>query len=413
MAASTRTSPSGDVPVPPETLARYADLLVGFGANVQPGQIVELRTELGKEPLTRAIAAAAYDRGAKFVDAIYFDPHLRRARGLHANEATLDFVPSWHRNRVFELGEQRCARIGISNTPTPGLLDGVDLKRAARDRFPFIAEYFQVINDNTTNWCGAACPTPEWARVVYPELAPEEAYERLWQDVLHTARVDEADPIAAWRQRLDQIERSKTALQDLALDAVRFDGPGTELTVGLLPSSRWDGGLSHTVDGITFLANLPTEEVFTAPDPQRADGVVRSTKPLTLRSGAMIRDLVVRFEGGRAVSIDGSGDIDALRSAAGRDEGASRLGELALVDRESRVGALDTVFSFTLLDENAASHIAFGSAYLETVGDEDRERANQSSIHTDFMIGSPEVAVTGLTRDGREVPLLREGAWQI
>ncbi len=413
MAASTRTSPSLEFPVPQETLDRYADLVVAFGANVQPGQIVELRTDIGKEPLTRAIATSAYRRGALFVDAFYFDPPLRRARALHAAEGTLDFVPSWHRSRVRQLGEQRCARIGIANTPVPRLLDGVDLARAARDRFPFITEYFQLINDNTTNWCGAACPTPEWAQLVYPDLEPEAAYARLWQDVLHMARVNETDPIAEWGRRLDQLERSKSALQGLGLDTIRFAGGGTELSIGLLPSSRWDGGLSRTVDGIQFLANLPTEEVFTAPDPERTEGVVRATRPLTLRSGAMVRDLVVRFEGGRAVSVDGSGDVEALRVAIARDEGAARLGEVALVDRESRVGALDTVFAFTLLDENAASHIALGSAYLETVGEEDRERANQSSIHTDFMIGGPEVAVTGVTRDGREVPLLRDGVWQI
>jgi aminopeptidase len=413
VAASTRTSASPDFPVSQETLDRYADLMVAFGANVQPGQILELRTDIGKETLTRAIAASAYRRGARFVDAFYFDPALRRARALHAAEETLDFVPSWHSNRVRQLGEQRCARIGIANTPSPTLLDGVDLARAARDRFPFIQEYFEIINDNTTNWCGAACPTPEWAEVVYPDLEPGAAYARLWEDVLHMARVDEPDPVAAWSRRLDQLERSKAILQELALDVIRFHGGGTDLSIGLLPSSRWEGGLSETVDGIQFLANLPTEEVFTAPDPQRAEGLVRATRPLTLRSGAMVRDLVVRFESGRAVSVEGSGDVEALRVAMERDEGATRLGEVALVDRESRVGARDTVFSFTLLDENAASHIALGNAYLETVGEADRERANKSSIHTDFMIGGPEVDVSAVTREGREVPLLREGAWQI
>jgi aminopeptidase len=413
VAASTRKSPSSDPPVSPESLDRYADLLAGFGANVQPGQMLELRTELGKEALTRAIAASAYRRGALFVDAFYFDPELRRSRALHAAEDTLDFVPSWHRKRVLALGEQRWARIGIANTPSPGLLDGVDLARATRDRFPFIPEYIRVINDNTTNWCGAACPTPEWAALAYPDSEPADAYARLWQDVLHMARVDEPDPIAAWQVRLDQLERAKAALQELRLDGLRFQGPGTDLFVGLLPTSIWDGGISTTVDGIRFLANLPTEEVFTAPDPERTEGTVRSTRPLTLRSGAMIDDIVVRFEGGRATQIDGSGDVEALRSTIRSDDGASRLGEVALVDRESRVGALDRVFSFTLLDEHAASHVALGSAYLDTVGEEDRDRVNDSSVHVDFMIGGPEVDVTGVTRDGRDVPLLREGAWQV
>ena len=412
MAGSTPRSASAPR-IDGHTLARYADLIVGFGANVQRGQIVELRSEIGKEELTRAIAVAAYRRGALFVDVFYVDPFVRRARLLDAAEDTLDFVPSWHRDRVLQYGRQHCARIAITATPNPAVVEGVDPARAARDRFPFIPEYIQIINDNTTNWCGAACPTREWAAVVHPRLDPEDAYARLWEQVLHVCRLDRPHPLAAWQERLDALARAKAALNERAFDALRFEGPGTDLTVGLLSTSRWDGGLSETVDGTPFLANLPTEEVFTAPDPERTEGIVRSTKPLHMRSGVTVRDLVVRFERGRAVAIEASEGVEALRSLAARDEGASRLGEVALVDRESRVGQLDTVFSYTLLDENAASHVALGSAYLDTVGDEDRARANDSSVHVDFMVGGDEVDVTGITRDGDRVPVLRGGAWQI
>ncbi len=400
-------------PIARASLERYADLLVGFGANVQLGQILEVRTELGKEHLARAVAASAYRRGARFVDVRYFDPWHRRARVAGADPETLEFYPSWHRGRVLQLGEQRCARIGLSDTPVPGLLDGLDPTLASRDRFPFVPEYLSVIDDNTTNWCGAVCPTAEWASLVHPDLAPGEALALLWEQVLHVCRLDEDDPIASWRERLEALDAAESQLNERRFDALHFAGPGTDLTVGLLPGSRWRSGASETVDGIVFLANLPTEEAFTAPDPARTEGVVRSTRPLQLRSGVLVRDLVVRFEGGRAVQVDASTGVEALRGVLARDEGAARLGEVALVDRGGRVGTLDTVFYFTLLDENAASHVAFGNAYAETVDEGERERANSSSIHVDFMIGGDDVQVDGLTRGGERVPVLRAGSWQI
>ena len=407
MDGSTPTSPE------PALLERYADLVVGFGANVQRGQIVELRSKLGCEAVTRALAAACYRRGARFVDVSYFDPHVRRARIEHADPDTLEFVPSWHRQRVLGYGEQRCARIVPNSATPPGLSDGLDPERAARERWPFIPEYNTLIDENTTNWCGCPGPSLDWAAIVYPDLGAAEALAALWNDVFHVCRVDEPDPQAAWRRRLEVLARAEARLNELRLDALHFAGPGTDLTLGLLPSSRWMSGITETVDGIPFMANLPTEEVFTAPDPARADGVVRSTKPLQLRGGALLRDLRVRFEDGRAAEIEAEGDAEILRRMCASDEGASRLGEVALVDDESRIGALDRVFYTTLLDENAASHVALGDAYLETVGEADRARANESTIHVDFMLGGDGVDVTGVTRDGERVPVLRGGRWQL
>ena len=219
--------------------------------------------------------------------------------------------------------------------------------------------------------------------------------------------------MAAWQERLEERDRTKAALGALGLDALHFEGPGTDLTVGLLPTSSWDGGLSDTVGGIRYLANLPTEEVFTAPDPLRADGIVRSTRPLVMRSGAVVEGLRVRFEGGRAVEIEAQTNVEAIRAETSRDEGAERLGEVALVDRESRIGRTGLVFYDTLYDENSASHVAFGSAYLDTVDEADHGRVNRSAVHVDFMIGGDDVAVTGVTRGGDRIPLLRDGAWQI
>ena len=312
-----------------EELERFADLAVRFGANVQPGQIVALGTEPGKEPLTRAIAAAAYRAGAKFVDVASFDVHVKRARLLH------------------------------------------------------------------------------------PDVEPDVAMDRLWEQVRHVCRLDEPDPAAAWRERLGALVDAADRLNGRRFDALHFEGPGTDLRVGLLPSSRWIAAWFHTVDGIEHVPNLPTEETFSTPDPSRVDGVVRATKPLAL-PGTIIRGLEVRFEGGRAVQIEAEAGADAMRALCARDEGAARLGEVALVDGQGRIGPLDTIFYDTLLDENAASHVALGRAYEFTVEDEaDRRRANVSAIHVDFMIGSPEIEVTGLTAAGDRIPVLRHGAWAL
>jgi aminopeptidase len=407
--ASTRTSDSAV----DATLARYGDLLVGLGANVQEGQIVEIRAQLEHAPLLRAVAESAYRRGARFVDARYFDPYVRRSRILHAAEETLEFAPSWDRERVRALGEQRCARVTITPLVPPGLFEDVDPVSAAREPYPSLPEMTELVMEGTTNWTAAPGPTVEWAHQVYPDLDASEGLARLWDDVVYVCRLDEEDPEGAWRQRFAALDAVTRRLNDAAFDALRFEGPGTDLELGLLPTSRWKSSTGETVDGIEHAPNLPTEETFTAPDPARVDGVVRSTRPLVLKGGTVVRDLVVRFQGGRAVEVEAASGVEAVRDLLARDDGADRLGEVALVDREGRVGSRDTVFWMTLLDENAASHIALGRAYPDTVGDDDRARANRSEIHEDFMIGGDDVAVTGVTRDGREVPLLRGGTWQL
>jgi aminopeptidase len=400
-------------PVRDEEIERFAELVVGFGANVQPGQIVAVGTEPGKERLTRAIAAAAYRRGAKFVDVAWFDLHVKRARIQHAEAETLDFVPSWFGERVLALGEQRCARIGLSGPVAPGLLEDLDPARVGRDQLPFLPETGQVVNQRTTNWTVSPCPTAEWAALVHPDLEPEAAMERLWEQIRHVCRLDEDDPEAAWRARLDALTDVAGRLTARRFDALHFEGPGTDLTVGLLPSSKWIAASFETVDGIVHVPNLPTEETFTTPDPERVDGVVRATKPLAL-PGTIVRGLSVRFEGGRAVEIEADSGAGALRALCERDEGAARLGEVALVDREGRIGPLDTVFYDTLLDENAASHVALGRAYEMALNDEaDKARANLSAIHVDFMIGGDHVSVTGVGADGARTPILRGGSWQL
>ncbi len=394
------------------TLDRFAELLVGFAANVQPGQIVAVSSEIGKEPLTRAIAARAYAAGATYVDVAYADPFVRRARIEHGSDGALETVPSWIGERILALGDQRCARIALTGPTAPRLLEDLDAARIGADRAQTLREAGKVLNDQTTNWTIGPCPTPGWAEQVHPDLPPDAALARLWQQIVHVCRLDEDDPVAAWRERMDTLSGAAARLTAARFDALHFEGPGTDLTVGLLPSSRWLSASFETRDGIAHVPNLPSEEVFTTPDPARVDGVVRATKPLQL-AGATIEGLAVRFERGRAVDIRADKGADVLRSMARHDEGACRLGEVALVDGSGRIGPLDTVFYDTLLDENAASHLALGQAFAFAVGDEERERTNTSMVHIDFMIGDGDVEVTGLTADGERVPVLRGGVWQI
>ncbi len=394
-------------------LRRYADLIVEVGANVQPGQTVWIVAEPRAAPLARLVAAAAYRRGARFVDPWYFDPEVKRIRLERAAEDTLGFVPSWYGRRLVDLGAGHGVRISITPQVPPGLLAGIDPSRAGRDGLPALAENFDVINAKTTNWTVVPWPSPEWARLVHPGLADDEAMAKLWEQLVYVLRLDEPDAAAAWHARLAQLHDAGKRVDACRFDALHFEGPGTDLTVGLLPTSRFAAETPgmQTIDGIVHAPNLPTEEVSTSPDPTRTHGVVSATKPLDI-AGTVIRDLRVRFEDGRAVAIDGDG-AEALRARVARDDGAARLGEVALVDREGRIGKTGTVFFNTLLDENAASHLALGNAYAISVGESDRARINKSAIHIDFMIGSDDVAVTGVQADGTRVPVLHGGDWQV
>jgi aminopeptidase len=393
-------------------LERYAELIVAVGANVQPGQLVDVWSALGKEELTRAVTAAAYRRGAKFVDVAYYDPHVKRARVEHVAEESLEYIPPWHGERALQLGEARAASISFSGPTAPGLFDDLDPSRLGRDIYPRVKEWSKITNERTVNWSIAPAPTASWAKLVYPELEPSEALDRLWDAVVHVCRLDDEDPAAAWRARNADLAAAADRLTERRFDALHLEGPGTDLTVGLFPTSSWIGGSDSTAEGIQHMSNLPTEEVFTTPDPERVEGTVRATMPL-FTQGTVVDGLTVRFEGGRAVQIDADSGAEIVRTLTTRDEGAKRLGEIALVDREGRIGGLDTVFYDTLLDENAASHLALGSAYEQGVASEDAGRINDSEIHLDFMVGGPDVDVTGITRDGERVPVLRDATWKI
>jgi aminopeptidase len=292
-------------------------------------------------------------------------------------------------------------------------MDDIPAERLGQDLLPRVSETLTVTHSRKWNWIVAPGPSAGWASALYPSLPPDAAVRRMWEEIGFVMRLDEPDPVAAWQQRFATLGRVAAHLSGLRLDALHFEGPGTDLTIGLLPGSVWKSvGSDTNLDGVVFGANLPSEEVFTAPDPRRVDGHVSATKPLMV-GGGTVRGLAVTFAGGRAVAVDAEHGAGLVSTMIARDDGAARLGEVALVDGESRIGQLGTVFYETLLDENSASHIAFGAAYPDTVADAaSRAQINHSSIHIDFMIGSEHVDVTGVTADGSRVALLRSGAWQ-
>jgi aminopeptidase len=402
-------------PPPDERLRRLADLAVQVGANVAPGQVVEVGALLGHAPLVREIARSAYAAGARYVDFHYSDPHVKRQMIELASDEVLEQTPAWLAARARAHSEEHAAAIHITGDPEPELFADLDPERVARARMRALSEeYLRQSNERLVNWTIVPYPIAGWAQTVFGE--PD--VERLWEAVAASIRLDEDDPVAAWREHAERLKGRAAALNAVALDALRFRGPGTDLTVGLLPESIWGGAEEETVWGRKHLPNMPTEEVFTAPDFRRTEGVVRSTRPLALL-GTIVRDLEIRFEGGRAVEVNASEGADVMRRRIETDEGAARLGEVALVDGDSRVGRTGVVFFDTLFDENATSHIALGDAIVPNVrgaeglsADELQARGvNHSTIHDDFMIGGPEVEVTGVTRDGSEVSLIRDDAW--
>jgi aminopeptidase len=369
--------------------------------------------EVGNADVARAVAEAGYRRGAQFVDVDYFDPYVKRARIQHADPGTLAFVPEWYGQKMVEHAEDGGARVTLAGPTAPNLLDDLDKSLVGKDMLPRVKELTKIVSDRSTNWCIVPAPHPAWAQLVYPDLGETDAYERLWSELEHVLRLDEPDPNAAWDERMSALTDAAARLTARSFDAIELTGPGTELTIGLLPTHRWWSADFHRADGLRHLPNLPTEEVFTTPDPVRTNGHVTSTKPLALRDGTIVRGLRVRFEDGVAVQIDADENGEALETLLEIDEAARRLGELALVDGHGRIGPLGTVFYNTLLDENAASHLALGAGFPFLVDDDVVDRVNSSAQHIDFMIGSPELDVDGVTAGGERVPVLRAGDWQI
>jgi aminopeptidase len=391
-----------------ERLERYAAVAVEVGANVEAGQNVFISARIEHAPLARALTRAAYNAGARYVDVYYADQHVRRAMIELGPDEALSYSPPWLISR-YEL-MTGAAMVGTMGDPEPTLLADLDGERVGRARMKEVSQVaMRQLQERSVNWTGIAFPNEGWARQIFGE--PD--VERLWEAVAFCTRLDEDDPVAAWREHMARLDRRARSLNELHLDALRYRGPGTELEVGLLERTRFGSALFRTAGGRPYTANLPTEEVFATPDARRAEGVVTSTKPLALL-GEVIRGLKVTFAGGRIVDVQAEAGADVVRAQIATDENAVHLGEVALVDGESRVGKTGLTFFDTLFDENATCHIAYGMAVPEGhEGDEPSDGINVSTVHTDFMVGGPEVEVDGVTADGRIIPILREDVWQL
>ena len=390
-----------------ERLEAYADLAVRVGANVQEGQTVFLTTQVEHAPLARALTRAAYRAGARYVDVRYRDDHVRHAMiGLGPDDA-LTHSPEWMKQLYHAM--EGGAQLWTTGDPEPELMNDLDGERVGRARMKEIVEIIrgQMI-ERSLNWSGVAYPSEGWAAQIYGE--PD--VERLWEAVAFCTRLDEADPVKAWRDHMARLEGRGKILTELELDAIHYTGPGTDLTVGLNPNARWMSALFRTRDGIEYVPNMPTEEVFTTPDCRRAEGTIRSSRPLVL-DGDIIEGLQLTVKDARIVDVQADKGAGIVRGQLEIDDRAAYFGEIALVDGTSRVGQTNTTFFDTLYDENATCHIAYGFGVPEVFDGDPGEGMNISAVHTDFMVGGPELAVDGITKDGRAIPILREDVWQL
>ena len=408
-------------------LESYADLTVKVGLNLQPGQrlliigpLANGGVSLEAAPLVRHLAESAYQAGAPLVEAIWGDEPMQLGRFATAKRDTLTEYSHWLPKALVEHVDAGHAMLSIYAND-PDLLKGQPTEQvgAMQQAVSFAVRPFrELISRNQTNWAVVAAPAAGWAAKMFPALPPDTQMARLWDEIVRLCRLDQPDPIAAWNRHLEGLAARAAYLNAKQYTALRYKGPGTDLTLGLPAGHVWVSGRTASRAGTPFTANLPTEEVFTIAHKDVVDGTVRSTKPLSY-GGTLVEGFSLRFEHGRVVSLSAERGEPVLRQLVETDEGAARLGEVALVPHSSPVSQSGLLFYNTLFDENAASHVALGAAYKFTLsgGDQMSDKqfeeagGNRSAVHVDFMIGSGELDVDGVGGHGAAEPLMRRGEW--
>jgi len=406
--------------IDPAKLDKLATLAVTTGLGLREGQDLYMTAPVAALPLARRIAAAAYKAGAGLVTTMFSDEEMTLARYRNGRDLSFDHAAGWLYEGVAKAFADNTARLAIAGD-NPMLLAGEDPEKVGRANRAMSKAYkpaSEKITNFDTNWNIVPYPGTSWAKLVFPGDDDETATRKLADAVFAACRVDCDDPIAAWVEHNGQLRRRQDWLTSMDFASLKYSGPGTDLSIGLADGHAWKGGASEARNGITCNPNIPTEEVFTTPHRLRVDGRVRSTKPLS-HNGTLIENIEVRFEGGRIVEAHASRGEDVLLKAMDTDEGARRIGEVALVPNSSPISASGILFYNTLFDENAASHIAMGQCYskcFREFGNMTAEQitaagGNTSNIHIDWMIGSGHIDVDGIARDGTATPLMRKGEW--
>ena len=396
-----------------DRLSRFAELVVRVGVNVQPGSGVLLAADTAHLEIARAVVEHAYAAGAAWVEIDWTDGPIRHSQLTHASLETLTRPRAWAIERTKAWAAERGVAIRLTGDPDPHLFDDVDPAKAAAFPMDEVMAFQEALFGQQLRWTVVPAPNAGWAQEVFGE--PD--VERLWDAVATAMRLDEPDPVASWRERSAELTARGRALDALDLTEVHYRSAGTDLTVGLVPNSRWTGGGGDDPDGFGYMPNIPTEEVFTSPDRRRANGTISLTKPVIV-NGQVVEGLTVTFSAGRITDVAAVSGAEAVRAELETDEGARSLGEVSLVDRDSRIAKAGILFHNTLFDENAACHVAWGQSFPIAVAggvemsDEQRYEIglNRSAVHTDVVIGGAGMTVTGTGPKGA-VEIIRDDEW--